>query len=257
MLHLSSAFNAISGLITAITANAPFKNGLHKGCLAERQQMWIDFSPTRTGQPPGWWRDWDNYAEWVLRKEYILGPNQEGGMMKHGKPFWAFCAEKFQERGCLDLEFFEKHLLPHVSCLWQDARQRAAYGTVEVRPACQQPPGMGIAHDALILGLASNKERFLEFACQLDWQAWQAVKRSALLQGRKGQVDGIDIWAMAFKLVRIAYDGLEIRGLEESQYLEPYFLDLGRSWKTHAERQLDLTKDWPEHEEKFREEFIY
>ena len=51
---------------------------------------------------------------------------------------------------------FEAFLL-HDHYVWHSARLRTAYGTVELRPACQQPPHEAMAAAALYLGLVEGR----------------------------------------------------------------------------------------------------
>ena len=51
----------------------------------------------------------------------------------------------------------------HDHYIWHSARLRTAYGTVELRPACQQPPHELMAATALYLGLVEGREEITDY----------------------------------------------------------------------------------------------
>ena len=57
---------------------------------------------------------------------------------------------------------FDAFLL-HDHYVWHSARLRTAYGTVEMRPACQQPPHEAMAAAALYTGLVEGHRQIAEF----------------------------------------------------------------------------------------------
>ena len=57
---------------------------------------------------------------------------------------------------------FDAFLL-HDHYIWHSARLRTAYGTVELRPACQQPPHELMAATALYLGLVEGREQITDY----------------------------------------------------------------------------------------------
>ena len=59
--------------------------------------------------------------------------------------------------GCLDAFLLHDHYI------WHNARLRTAYATVELRPACQQPPHELMAAAALYLGLVEGHEQIAEY----------------------------------------------------------------------------------------------
>ena len=54
--------------------------------------------------------------------------------------------------GCFDAFLLHDHYI------WHSARLRTAYATVELRPACQQPPHELMAAATLYLGLVEGHE---------------------------------------------------------------------------------------------------
>ena len=62
----------------------------------------------------------------------------------------------------LSPDAFDAFLL-HDHYIWHSARLRTAYGTVELRPACQQPPHELMAATALYLGLVEGREELTDY----------------------------------------------------------------------------------------------
>lgn len=62
----------------------------------------------------------------------------------------------------LSSDAFDAFLL-HDHYIWHSARLRTAYGTVELRPACQQPPHELMAATALYLGLVEGREKITDY----------------------------------------------------------------------------------------------
>jgi gamma-glutamylcysteine synthetase len=95
-------------------------------------------------------------------------------------------------------------------------------GTVEIRPACQQPPDDSWAAGALALGLAEAHRE----AAQLLEDRLGPAPWSALLRYRSRAVrDGIRAEQPADgfldQVLELAGEGLRRRGLGEERYLAP------------------------------------
>jgi gamma-glutamylcysteine synthetase len=120
-----------------------------------------------------------------------------------------------------DESFFMNCLLMHEACNWWDARPRGSFGTVEVRVFCQQPPQDGIAVHALVLGIACNIERAVALMNEFAWSEWIKIRDTVQYQGLRSTVRGQSIIPYLDRLVQIAYQGLESRGLGEENFLYP------------------------------------
>ena len=84
----------------------------------------------------------------VLRADYGAESSEEGGARREG---WAQSASAFDA------------FLLHDHYIWHSARLRTAYATVELRPACQQPPHELMAATALYLGLVEGREEITDY----------------------------------------------------------------------------------------------
>ena len=80
----------------------------------------------------------------VDRGEWIVGGDETG----HRPPVTDHCFSAF---------------LLHDHYVWHSARLRTAYGTVELRPACQQPPHELMAAAALYLGLVEGHRQIVDY----------------------------------------------------------------------------------------------
>ncbi len=75
----------------------------------------------------------------------------------------------------------------HEHYIWNSARLRAAYGTLEVRPACQQPWPETMAAAALTLGLAEASQPIMAYIQEVlgedYWQRMRTYHRQAIRHG--------------------------------------------------------------------------
>jgi gamma-glutamylcysteine synthetase len=97
-----------------------------------------------------------------------------------------------------------------------------AISTIEVRPACQQPPDDAFAVNALILGWV---ESLPQIAAYFDdalgaqtWEVMRAYRRAAVCEGLGAREP---IPGMIRALIEIAQAGLARRGRGEEKFLEP------------------------------------
>ena len=110
----------------------------------------------------------------------------------------------------------------HEHYIWNSARARVATSTIEVRPACQQPPSDAFAVNALILGWV---EALPQIAAYFDdalgaktWEVMRAYRRAVV---RDGLAAREPIPGMMHALVAIAQAGLARRKRNEEKFLAP------------------------------------
>jgi len=110
----------------------------------------------------------------------------------------------------------------HEHYIWPSARPRARIGTLEVRPACQQPPGSTWVPSALGLGLieaAEEVETFLETTLGTSyWADLLNYRRRAV---RDGLASPEPVPHFLETLLDLAGNGLRRRGKGEEAFLEP------------------------------------
>ena len=84
----------------------------------------------------------------VLRADYGTARSEGADLSPHSSSL---------SPGCFDAFLLHDHYI------WHNARLRTAYGTVELRPACQQPPHELMAAAALYLGLVEGHAQITEY----------------------------------------------------------------------------------------------
>ena len=84
----------------------------------------------------------------VLRADYGTARSEGADLSPHSSS---------HSPGCLDAFLLHDHYI------WHNARLRTAYATVELRPACQQPPHELMAAAALYLGLVEGHEEIADY----------------------------------------------------------------------------------------------
>ena len=84
----------------------------------------------------------------VLRTDYGAAGSEGSDLSPHSSSL---------SPGCFDAFLLHDHYV------WHNARLRTAYGTVELRPACQQPPHELMAAAALYLGLVEGREEIAAY----------------------------------------------------------------------------------------------
>jgi gamma-glutamylcysteine synthetase len=218
-VELLDDFLALSGVLTALAANASvFHGAMHPNALASRQRIWQEFAPERVGVPAQPFRTLARLTGWMCASEYLFRKEEVGGITSYtleGQPF-ATCESVLSANGA-----FGGHARCHEACLWQDARARYVFGTVEVRSCCQQPQSAGLALPALCLGLAENRTDRRALIDEHPWSAWQASRNAAADHGIMASVGAIPIHAILLDALAIAESGLRSRGLGEEILLEP------------------------------------
>ena len=84
----------------------------------------------------------------VLRADYGTARSEGAALSPHSSSLTPGCFDAF---------------LLHDHYIWHNARLRTAYATVELRPACQQPPHELMAAAALYLGLVEGHEQITDY----------------------------------------------------------------------------------------------
>ncbi len=215
--------NLMAPVIIALCANSPvYANALSPYCSGrEAQHVLIHANEFRHGMPVRPFRDAVDFAERVSQATYLIRRDAAyGAIVPSAEPF----AEYLRAHGP-DYEAF----LYHEHYVWNSARARAAYGTIEVRPACQQPWREHMAAAALSVGLieaAAPIQTYVEETLGAEyWEEMRAFHRLAIRNGL-----GAPQPAPGFleEIVRLAEEGLRSRGLGEEDLMAPLFERLAR-----------------------------
>lgn len=104
----------------------------------------------------------------------------------------------------------------HEGTIWWDARPRTVFGTIEVRPSCQNKDA--VASHALVLGLVENLKETLDFVRHAKtYQAWRELQAAAIQNGLRA--NGMS--TIAQSVIELAEIGLKRRGMGEESLLVP------------------------------------
>ncbi len=213
--------NLMTPVIIALCANSPVYNGrMSPYCSAREGQMASIYAQEhRHGMLARPVTDMADYVEMMSQTTYLIR-RDDGKIIPSSQTF----VEYLQENGA-DLEAF----LFHDHYMWNSARLRPAYGTIEIRPACQQPWREHMAACALGLGLVEAAEDITAYVDECFGQeAWSILADYhglAIRHGLRAPQPAPDFLGRIVEMVDVA---LRERGFGEERFLEPLFKRLER-----------------------------
>jgi gamma-glutamylcysteine synthetase len=221
MLEMLNYGNLITPIIIGLCANSPiYEEQLSPFCSGREGRMaQIHANEHRHGMPARPYTSLEDYVETVSQSTYLILKAQNEVlpssqhfteyMLEHGPDFDAF--------------LFHEHYV------WNSARLRVAYGTIEIRPACQQPWPEQMAAMALSLGLIEAYApvwSYLQQALGSDcWEIMRGYHRQVIQRGLRAPQPAPDFLAT---VVRHVEAGLQARGLGEEILLAPIWRRLER-----------------------------
>jgi gamma-glutamylcysteine synthetase len=113
--------------------------------------------------------------------------------------------------------------------IWNSARLRVAYGTIELRPACQQPWDEQMAAAALGLGLIEASVEIDAYVqSELGEHYWLIMRTYHQQVIRAGLAAPQPAPGFLAQIVTMAAEGLRRRGMGEERLLAPIFWRLER-----------------------------
>ncbi len=221
MLHMLNYGNLMAPVIIALCANSPvYAAQLSSFCSAREGVMAaIRANEHRHGMPPAPFTSLHDFVRTLAQASYLIV--REGGeVLPNSRPFSAHLAANGPD--------FQAFLF-HDHYIWNSARLRAAYGTLEVRPACQQPWGEQMAAAALILGLAEASLPILAYIQNIlggdYWERLRIYHQQATQYGLRAPQPAPDFLTT---IVMQAQTGLRARGFGEERLLAPIWTRLDR-----------------------------
>jgi gamma-glutamylcysteine synthetase len=221
MLHMLNHGNLMAPIIIALCANSPVYGGKLSPFCSAREGVMADIRATehRHGMPLAPFASLYDFVRTLAQPTYLI--MQAGGeVVPSSRPFSAYLAENGPD--------FQAFLF-HEHYIWNSARLRAAYGTLEVRPACQQPWGEHMAAAALILGLAEASHAVLGYIEDTlgvgYWHQMRVYHQQVIRYGLAAPQPGPEFLA---EIVQRAQAGLAARGLGEETLLAPIWSRLHR-----------------------------
>ena len=179
MLHMLNYGNMIAPIIIALCANSPVYGGKDSHFCSAREGVMAEIraGEHRHGMPPAPYATLYDFVRMISQPTYLI-VRDGGEIVPSSRPFSAYLAENGPD--------FQAFLF-HEHYIWNSARLRAAYGTLEVRPACQQPWPESMAAAALTLGLAEASYPIMAYIEETMgenyWQRMRIYHQQAIRHG--------------------------------------------------------------------------
>jgi gamma-glutamylcysteine synthetase len=219
LIPLTNLLGALSGALIALTANSPVVGGQPSGAMSGREWLMSEVTgePGRHGASPRPYRDVPDYLEVLGGFRCLFLPAGDGYTTFEGT-FWDYLGDHPE---LTPAEVYGSFLF-HEHYIWQSARPRARLGTLEIRPACQQPAAASWLPSALALGWLENAhdvDAYLEERFGSDvFAVLRDHRDAAVAQGLSAVEPCPDFLAT---LIDLADKGLRRRARGEEQLLEP------------------------------------
>lgn len=214
----------LTPVIAGMTLNAPFIEGRVSHRKSERQDVWLNMDPSRSGLIEELWNKpnpkYDDYVNWALRAGMFLFYRDGEAVLNTGQSFEAFLRDGYQGHRATQADW-ELHL----GTLFPQVRLKR---TIEVRCCDCLPLDLSMALPALVVGLTYDSTAFglaRELADSISVEAASAAQRELPVSGLQTRLGEQSILKYAERLMDIARSGLERRhrpdatGKDERQYL--------------------------------------
>ncbi len=222
--ELISTLNTVlllSPAIVALCGHSPvYSAQLSPYCAArEGYALAMPVHGKRHGMPPRPYRDLADLISHLIEYPCLVRRKEDKWMAEH-RPFQEILLAEGP-----DLDAF----LLHEHYIWHAARLRAAYGTIEIRPACQQPPADAMAATALALGLVEAAPELAAYLTDvLGDEAWVSL-RSYYQQAARWGLDAPEpVPGFLAQVLSLVEEGIRRRGEDEEVYLAPLWERLER-----------------------------
>lgn len=211
--------SVLSGPIIALCANSSVYAGRAGRFVAGREGLLRRLGEHRYGIPPRCFASREEYFAYLCDYDcYVI--KEHGRFRRFNRPFTRYLA-----RHGPDFDAF----LWHEHYIWNSARARVKASTIELRPACQQPPGEAIAVAALAVGWVESLPGVRDFLCAAlgsdPWPTMIAYRRAAV---RDALAAPEPVPGFLAGLITLAEDGLKRRGRGEESLLTPIWNRLDR-----------------------------
>lgn len=214
LVHMLNLGNLIAPVIIALCANSPVYAGqISPYCSGREGRMaTIHANEHRHGMPARPYTDLVDYVATTAQSAYLI-LRADNQVVPSSQIFADYLAEHGPDYAAF---LFHEHYI------WNSARLRVAYGTLEIRPACQQPWGEHMAAAALSLGLVEAGVEVADYIRsrlgKTYWQDMRTYHRQAIGRGLAAPQPAPGFLAA---LVEMAGTGLRRRGRGEELLLAP------------------------------------
>jgi len=239
LIRHMNLINAASGAIIAFTANSSVYGGRVGRFASGREGLTANMvnEPYRHGSSPRPYANLEEYVRFLAGLRCLCLPDGNGGFKQVGETFTDYLR---REPSARDPKAAYEEFLFHEHYIWPSARPRAKIGTLEIRPACQQPADSTWVPSALALGLieaVDEVESYLEAELgERHWDALLRYREHAVSHGLDAQEP---VPRFLKTLLDLVGDGLRRRGRKEEAFLAPAY-DLLDRWSGPASRAREL-----------------
>lgn len=221
IVQIMNIMNAASGAIIALTANSSVYRGRPGKFASGREGLAVGIvnEPYRHGSAPRPYKDLEEYIRFLAGLRCLCIPRGDH-FEQVGEPFTDFLQ---RDMSLHDLEAAYSAFLFHEHYVWPSARPRARIGTLEIRPACQQPHSSSWMPSALALGLiesANEVGAFFESELGRD-RSWEVLLDYRRLAIRYGLEAPEPVPGFLRNLLDLATTGLQQRGYGEEVFIGP------------------------------------
>jgi gamma-glutamylcysteine synthetase len=209
LLDALNWMNLLSAPIIALCANSSVYAGRAGKFVSGREGLLRELGELRYGMAPRRFTALEDFVRYLCEYRCFVLPEQ-GGYKRLNRPFTHYLL-----RADDSPDLFDKFLW-HEHYIWNSARARVLNSTIEVRPACQQPPGEALAANALILGWVESLPQIA--ACFTDalsndpWPLMAKYRRAVIQVGLSAKEPAP---GLITELVKIAEGSLARRGRGE------------------------------------------
>jgi gamma-glutamylcysteine synthetase len=242
LVRQMNLINAVSGAIIALTANSAVYRGRAGRFASGREGLAANMvnERYRHGASPRPYAELEEYVRFLADLRCLCLPDGTGGFRQVGEPFADYL---LRDLSADDPEAAYEEFLFHEHYIWPSARPRAKIGTLEIRPACQQPAGSSWVPSALALGLIEAADEVGSyFETELGGTHWDILLRYRELAVRHGLDAPEPVPRFLKGILDLASSGLRRRGQDEEVFLAPaYELVELRSGPASRARELLAT----------------
>lgn len=224
-----NVFNGFAPAQIALTAHSSVWRGEadpEHNCVAEKFWDWWMPDANRVGVPQRPFSDIRDYVHTIADLRPVYVKREQGPVvLTNYESFSDYYAES--EAVGYDVDGNEVSVVPlesdidlHNSCYWFNARISRHY-TLENRTNDQQPADALPCIAALSLGLVTALDGAEEEVLAHDWDDIRRARDHACKSGLDGQSPPVDLEGLAGRMLAVAREGLESRGLGEEEFLHP------------------------------------
>jgi gamma-glutamylcysteine synthetase len=213
LLPMINWMNFISAPLVALAANSSVYSGRAGRFVSGREGLLGTVGQHRNGMTPRRFGSLEEFVAFVCGHPCYVLKRADGRLTQYNRPF-----HDYLEQHGPDLAAY----LWHEHYTWNSARARVEQSTIEIRPACQQPPDEMMAASALSLGFVEAWPHIETYALRTlgsdPWPAMLRYRERVLTGGMRAEEP-----AKGFLrgIVEIAETGLRGRGRGEEEYLKP------------------------------------